>query len=70
MIVAVTVIGGALGVLLFEPAFTLFHELFFPGGNWQFDPRTDRLVQLFPVVVLGREHHRASAWRSSGSRSR
>ncbi len=48
VIVAVTVIGGALGVLLFEPAFTLFHELFFPGGNWQFDPRTDRLVQLFP----------------------
>ena len=44
----VTVVGGALGVVLFEPAFTLFHEIFFPGGNWQFDPRTDRLVQLFP----------------------
>jgi integral membrane protein (TIGR01906 family) len=47
-IVAVTVVGGLLGVLLFDAAFTLFHQLFFPGGNWQFDPRTDRLVQLFP----------------------
>lgn len=48
VIAVVTVVGGALGVVLFEPAFTLFHEVFFPGGNWQFDPRTDRLVQLFP----------------------
>jgi integral membrane protein (TIGR01906 family) len=48
VIVAVTVVGGAVGVVLFEPAFTLFHEIFFPGGNWQFDPLTDRLVQLFP----------------------
>jgi integral membrane protein (TIGR01906 family) len=47
-IVAVTLIGGALGVVLFDAAFTLFHQVFFPGGNWQFDPRTDRLVQLFP----------------------
>lgn len=48
VIVAVTVVGGALGVVLFDAAFTLFHQVFFPGGNWMFDPRTDRLVQLFP----------------------
>jgi hypothetical protein len=34
--------------------------LFFPGGSYTFDPRTDRLVQLFPfdfwsetTIVLG-----------------
>lgn len=39
---------GVAGLLLFDAAFRLFHEVFFPGGNWQFDPQTDRLVQLFP----------------------
>lgn len=47
-IAVVTVVGGGVGVLVFDQAFTLFHEIFFPEGNWQFDPRTDRLVQLFP----------------------
>jgi integral membrane protein (TIGR01906 family) len=47
-IVAVTVVGGALGLLFFDSAFILFHEIFFPGGNYLFDPGTDRLVQLFP----------------------
>ncbi len=60
-----TVVGGVLGLLFFDSAFMLFHEIFFPGGNYLFDPRTDRLVQLFPeqfwvestvgvgVVVIG-----------------
>jgi integral membrane protein (TIGR01906 family) len=48
VIAVVTVFGGGIGVLVFDQAFTVFHEIFFPGGNWQFDPRTDRLVQLFP----------------------
>jgi integral membrane protein (TIGR01906 family) len=48
VIAGVVVVGGVAGVVLFDQAFTLFHQLFFPGGNWQFDPRTDRLVQLFP----------------------
>ncbi len=66
-IVVVTIVVGGVGVLVFDQAFTIFHELFFPAGSWQFDPRTDRLVQLFPdqfwsettvavgvvVVVLG-----------------
>jgi integral membrane protein (TIGR01906 family) len=47
-IVLITIVLGAAGMLVFDAAFTLFHEVFFPGGNWQFDPRTDRLVQLFP----------------------
>jgi integral membrane protein (TIGR01906 family) len=47
-IAIVTVVGGGIGVLVFDQAFVLFHEVFFPEGNWQFDPRTDKLVQLFP----------------------
>lgn len=43
-----TVVVGGLGVLFFEPAFELFHRLFFAEGSWTFDPRTERLVQLFP----------------------
>jgi integral membrane protein (TIGR01906 family) len=45
-----TLVVGVAGLLFFDAAFTLFHEVFFPGGNWMFDPRTDRLVQLFPEV--------------------
>lgn len=45
--VGAVVIGVAF-VLVFEQAFTLFHDLFFASGTWTFDPATDRLVQLFP----------------------
>jgi integral membrane protein (TIGR01906 family) len=48
VVAIVTVVGGGLGVLVFDQAFTLFHEVFFPGGNWAFDPRKDKLVQIFP----------------------
>ena len=34
--------------MAFDSLFTLFHQLFFPGGNWSFDPSTQRLVQLYP----------------------
>ncbi len=47
-IAIVTVVGGGLGLLVFDQAFTLFHEIFFPGGNWAFDPLHDKLVQIFP----------------------
>ncbi len=42
------VIAGVVVTLFFDAAFELFHRLFFPGGSYTFDPRTDRLVQLFP----------------------
>ncbi|MEI7742379.1 MAG: DUF1461 domain-containing protein [Chloroflexota bacterium] len=48
VISVVTVVGGLLGGLFFDAAFEAFHELFFPAGTYLFDPRTDRLVQLFP----------------------
>jgi integral membrane protein (TIGR01906 family) len=39
---------GVVGVVAFEAAFEAFHRLFFAGGSYTFDPRTERLVQLFP----------------------
>lgn len=39
---------GVLSLFAFDSLFTLFHQLFFPGGNWSFDPSTQRLVQLYP----------------------
>jgi len=50
----VTVVGvlviGVFGLFAFEPLFELFHRIFFPGGNWAFDPRTEHLVQLYPYA--------------------
>jgi integral membrane protein (TIGR01906 family) len=45
--VVVLAVGG---LLAFGPLFELFHRVFFPGGNWAFDPRTQHLVQLYPFA--------------------
>jgi uncharacterized membrane protein len=45
----VTVLG-IVAAVAFEPAFEVFHRLFF-AGNYSFDPRTDRLVQIFPAQL-------------------
>jgi integral membrane protein (TIGR01906 family) len=42
------VVVGIVGLVAFDRLFELFHEVFFPAGSYQFDPVTDRLVQLFP----------------------
>ena len=54
------VVAGVIVTFFFDEAFELFHRLFFAGGSYTFDPRTDRLVQLFPfdfwsetTLVLG-----------------
>jgi integral membrane protein (TIGR01906 family) len=59
LIVAI-VAAGIVATFAFDAVFELFHRLFFPGGSYTFDPRTDRLVQLFPfdfwsetTIVLG-----------------
>ena len=39
---------SAFTLLAFEAAFEVFHRLFFSAGSYTFDPRTDKLVQLFP----------------------
>jgi hypothetical protein len=44
-----TVIVGTLFAVAFDPMFTLFHEVVFPGGDWAFDASTERLVQLYPI---------------------
>jgi integral membrane protein (TIGR01906 family) len=59
LIVAV-VVAGIVAAVAFDALFELFHRLLFPAGSYTFDPRTDRLVQLFPfdfwsetAIVLG-----------------
>jgi integral membrane protein (TIGR01906 family) len=45
--IAGVAIVGVFFAIAFEPAFTLFHEVFFPQGNWSFDPLEARMVQLY-----------------------
>lgn len=50
---ALTMAGLVIGIavlLFFDAAFLLFHLVFFPRGNFSFDPRTQRLTQLFPEL--------------------
>jgi integral membrane protein (TIGR01906 family) len=42
------VVLGVVALVAFDQLFEAFHEVFFPPGSFLFDPRTDRLVQLFP----------------------
>lgn len=46
-LVTIVVLGIA-SLIAFGTVFTLFHEIFFPAGNYSFDPATQRLVQLYP----------------------
>jgi len=41
---------GAFSLIAFDAAFELFHRVFFPGGNYAFDPSSQRLVQLYPIA--------------------
>jgi len=43
----VAVIGVA-AALAFDPLFLLFHDVFFPQGNFLFDPATSNLLRLYP----------------------
>jgi integral membrane protein (TIGR01906 family) len=48
---ALALLGIVVGIAVlffFDAAFQLFHLVFFPQGNFSFDPRTERLTQLFP----------------------
>lgn len=42
------VVAGIVATVAFDAAFEVFHRVFFAQGSYLFDPRTDRLVQLFP----------------------
>ncbi len=39
---------GVVSLVAFDALFEVFHRIFFAGGTYLFDPRTERLVQLFP----------------------
>ena len=43
-----TAVLGVVGFVAFDQLFEVFHQIFFPAGSYDFDPATDRLVQLFP----------------------
>ena len=47
-LVLVGIVVGVAVLFFFDAAFLLFHLVFFPQGNFSFDPRTERLTQLFP----------------------
>ena len=40
---------GVVAVITFDTVFDTFHRILFPGGNWSFDPSSQRLVQLYPL---------------------
>lgn len=42
------VVLGLVALVAFDALFEVFHQAFFPAGSYTFDPRTERLVQLFP----------------------
>lgn len=42
------VIAGVAFAVFFDAAFEFFHRLLFASGSYSFDPRQERLVQLFP----------------------
>ena len=45
---AIVALIGLAAVVAFEPLFLLFHYVFFPQGNFLFDPATSNLVRLYP----------------------
>ena len=47
LIVTFIAVGG-IALVAFDTLFEVFHQLFFAGGSYTFDPATERLVQLFP----------------------
>ena len=46
-LVGFVIVLGVFAATAFEAVFTLFHEIFFPGGNWSFPP-TSNLIRLYP----------------------
>lgn len=52
-VLALFLVIGGLGTTNFDRAFTVFHQIFFPGKtNWIFDPCTDEIIQILPEVFF------------------
>ena len=47
-LVEALVVLGIVAIVAFDTLFDVFHRLLFPSGSFDFDPQTERLVQLFP----------------------
>lgn len=47
-LIVALVASGAIALVAFDALFEAFHQVLFPGGSYDFDPRTEKLVQLFP----------------------
>ena len=47
-LIASLIVGAFISFFAFDTLFETFHRIFFPSGSYDFDPTTDRLVQLFP----------------------
>jgi integral membrane protein (TIGR01906 family) len=45
---ACVVLVGIVATFAFEPLFLAFHYVFFPQGNFLFDPATSNLIRLYP----------------------
>jgi integral membrane protein (TIGR01906 family) len=45
---ACVVLIGVVAIFAFEPLFLAFHYVFFPQGNFLFDPATSNLIRLYP----------------------
>lgn len=45
---AAVLVIGVVAATAFEPAFLAFHYVFFPQGNFLFDPATSNLIRLYP----------------------
>lgn len=48
VLIGAVVVLGLVAAVAFDTLFEVFHTIFFAGGSFDFDPRTERLVQLFP----------------------
>jgi len=46
------IVISLLVVFFFDAAFLAFHLIFFPQGNFAFDPRTQKLTALFPEQLF------------------
>jgi uncharacterized membrane protein len=46
--VAVVAVIGVAAAFAFDSLFLLFHEVFFPQGNFLFDPTSSNLLRLYP----------------------
>lgn len=48
LILFFVVVIGVLAAADFTKYFTIFHEIFFSQGNWMFDPRESRMINMLP----------------------